>query len=146
MTLYVLDTDHLSLFDRNHPFVVANVLAAEERSSDKLSTTVISFEEQLRGRLAQVRRSATNAQLLVSAYRRLVRTFDLFDGLELLEYSADADTYFRSLRRSGVRVGTQDLRIASIVVTYGGVLLTRNRQDFERVPELEFQDWSIELS
>ncbi|MEL7224717.1 MAG: type II toxin-antitoxin system VapC family toxin [Cyanobacteria bacterium J06576_12] len=58
----------------------------------------------------------------------------------ILDYNAVADGYFREFRKAGVRVGTQDLRIASIVLAHGGVLLTRNRRDFEKVAGLSFQD------
>ncbi|NJN13673.1 MAG: type II toxin-antitoxin system VapC family toxin, partial [Richelia sp. RM2_1_2] len=39
--------------------------------------------------------------------------------------------------------GTQDLRISSIVLSCDGILLTRNLQDFEKVPGLKIQNWSI---
>lgn len=144
MTLYVLDTDHLSLLDRNHPLVVSRVFAVEERSSDELFTTVVSLEEQMRGRLAQVRKLAIDAQKLVLAYKRLATTFELFDGLDILDYDAEADNRFREFRRAGVRIGTQDLRIASITLSNSGTLVTRNRRDFEQVKGLLLQDWSVE--
>ena len=50
MTIYVLDTDHLSLYGRNHPTVIAKLSAAKAQ----LTTTAINVEEQLRGRLAQI--------------------------------------------------------------------------------------------
>ncbi|WP_009632838.1 type II toxin-antitoxin system VapC family toxin [Synechocystis sp. PCC 7509] len=50
MNLYVLDTDHLSLYGRNHPQIIALMRA----NSEPLATTAINVEEQLRGRLAQV--------------------------------------------------------------------------------------------
>lgn len=146
MTLYILDTDHLSLFDRNHPFVVERLLSVEENPQNRLSTTVVTFEEQIRGRLAQVRKSAPNSESLVFAYKRLAKTFDLFQDLELIDYSIDADARFRQLRKAGIRIGTQDLRIASIALSNNGVLLTRNRQDFEKVLGLVFQDWSVKRS
>jgi tRNA(fMet)-specific endonuclease VapC len=47
------------------------------------------------------------------------------------------------MKMQRIRIGTQDLRIASVALTYSGILLTRNLRDFERVPELTIQDWSI---
>jgi tRNA(fMet)-specific endonuclease VapC len=55
MTIYVLDTDHLSLYGRNHPVVIARLLDAKIQ----LITTIINVEEQLRGRLAQVAEAKT---------------------------------------------------------------------------------------
>ncbi|MEM9948884.1 MAG: type II toxin-antitoxin system VapC family toxin [Cyanobacteria bacterium P01_D01_bin.36] len=140
MTLYVMDTDHLSLFDRNHPVVVSRVLTSRQTVSEKLSTTVVSLEEQVKGRLAQISKAATNPEHLILAYQRLSTALNVFDGLMILDYNAVADGYFREFRKAGVRVGTQDLRIASIVLAHGGVLLTRNRRDFEKVAGLSFQD------
>lgn len=48
MSLYVLDTDHLSLYGRNHPQVIAQLQANLER----VATTAINVEEQVKGRLA----------------------------------------------------------------------------------------------
>ncbi len=40
-------------------------------------------------------------------------------------------------------IGTQDLRIAAITLAVGGILLTRNSRDFEQIPNLSWQDWTI---
>ena len=50
--MFILDTDHLSLFQRRDPHVTARVLAT---SALELATTVITVEEQVRGRLERVR-------------------------------------------------------------------------------------------
>ncbi|GAA6617296.1 hypothetical protein [Scytonema sp. NUACC26] len=50
MTIYILDTDHLSLYARNHPILIPKLLVAKIQ----LTTTAINVEEQLKGRLAQV--------------------------------------------------------------------------------------------
>jgi tRNA(fMet)-specific endonuclease VapC len=53
-----------------------------------------------------------------------------------------AQALFAELRRS-VRIGSQDLKIASIVIANKGILVTRNRKDFEQVPGLTFEDWTL---
>lgn len=141
MTCYVLDTDHLSLYQRAHPLVSARIFQIRQQSLDRLTTTVVSMEEQYAGRLAQIRKAAT-PQNLISAYTKLKLTSVLFSELNVLEYTLEADHYFRSFRQAGIRIGTQDLRIASIVLAHNGILLSRNLRDFEKVPGLSIQDWS----
>lgn len=144
MTLYVMDTDHLSLYERGHPTIRNRILAIRQNAFDHLVVTVISVEEQCAGRLAQIRK-ATTPQTLTSAYERLKATFVLFSDLEVLDYDIRADDHFRASRKAGLRIGTQDLRIAAIALIHNGILLTRNLQDFEKVPGLAVQDWSIEV-
>lgn len=143
MTLYVMDTDHLSLFQRSHSRVVSRVVEARKRTFDDLSTTVVSLQEQFEGRLAQIH-SARDSKKLELAYKQLKGSFALFADLNVLDYDAVVDTYFREFRKAGIRIGTQDLRIASIVLSNEGILLTRNLRDFEKVPGLTIQDWSLE--
>jgi tRNA(fMet)-specific endonuclease VapC len=58
MTLYVLDTDLLSLYQRNHPQVCARIRLARQNGLI-LKTTVVTVEEQYGGRLAQIRKAQT---------------------------------------------------------------------------------------
>ena len=46
MSLYVLDTDTLTLYRRGHPLVVQKML---QQSLNTLATTAITVEEQLTG-------------------------------------------------------------------------------------------------
>ena len=48
--MFILDTDHVSLFQRNDPHVSARVLATPPL---ELATTVVTVEEQLSGWYAQ---------------------------------------------------------------------------------------------
>jgi len=135
MNLYILDTDHLSLYERNHPTVRERIVSIRRNSSVTLAITIISTEEQVAGRLAQVRKAAT-PQALIGAYQNLRQTLILFSDFQVLDYELNADEAFRKFRRDGIRIGTLDLRIASITLTHNGVLLTRNLKDFEQVPGL----------
>jgi tRNA(fMet)-specific endonuclease VapC len=142
MTLYVMDTDHLSLYERGNLKIRNQMLAVRQNSVDRLVITVTSVAEQFVGRLSQVHKAKT-PQSLISAYIKLKATFILLSDLEVLDYDSRADDCFRELRKAGIRIGTQDLRIASIVLIHDGVLLTRNLRDFQQVPGLMTQDWSI---
>ena len=50
---------------------------------------------------------------------------------------------FERLRHEGIRIGTQDLRIASIALNRDAILITRNARDFNLVPTLRILDWSV---
>lgn len=139
MSLYVLDTDHASLFQRRHVSVVRRVLAIPD--SD-LATTVVSAEEQLRGWLSVIHRASGDR--LITAYARLHDTLSYFNTIQLLDFDSVALARYEELRRQQLRIGTKDLRIAAITLSSGGVLVTRNVRDFSRVRELALEDWSTE--
>jgi tRNA(fMet)-specific endonuclease VapC len=40
-----------------------------------------------------------------------------------------------------IRIGTMDLKIASICLAHDALLLSRNRVDFEKVPGLRVENW-----
>jgi tRNA(fMet)-specific endonuclease VapC len=46
------------------------------------------------------------------------------------------------LKTMRLNIDGMDLKIAAIVLAAGGVLVTRNRQDFQRVPDLVLQNWA----
>jgi tRNA(fMet)-specific endonuclease VapC len=137
--MFILDTDHISLFQRRDPHVTARVLATPAL---ELATTVITVEEQVRGRLGQVRRARSDTEV-VSAYRSLLATFLYFRTITILDFDEPAQTLFQRLRAQRIRIGTLDLRIAAIVLSREATLVTRNRQDFAGIPALNIEDWSV---
>ena len=137
--MFILDTDHISLFQRHDPHVTARVLATPAL---ELATTVITVEEQLRGRLDQVRRARSDAEV-VRAYHSLLATFFYFRTITVIGFDEQAQTLFTRLRAQRMRIGTLDLRIAAIALSRDATLVTRNRQDFAGIPSLNIEDWSL---
>ncbi|NCC37428.1 MAG: hypothetical protein EOM24_36265, partial [Chloroflexia bacterium] len=76
-------------------------------------------------------------------YERLRETIAFFATVRILPYDAAAVIQFEAFRRQGMRIGTQDLRIASICLTQQATLATRNQRDFGLVPGLSSEDWSL---
>ena len=86
MSLYVLDTDHLTLLRRGHATVVARVAATPV--SD-MAITIVSVEEQLRGWFTQVRKSR-DADGLARAYQGLSDVVDMAKTVRVLPFSRAA--------------------------------------------------------
>lgn len=91
--------------------------------------------------MAAVDQAAEGPDLLL-AYDRLLATVRYFAHVNVLPFSPAAAMTLQQLRQQRIRIGTQDLRIAAIVLTAGGTLVTSNRRDFEKVPGLRVEDWS----
>ncbi len=137
---YVLDTDTVSAHQRDHPRVLARVAVS---NPDTVGTTVVTLYEQLRGRMAVVAR-ARDDQTVQAAYQWLQRSHQYFCNVIVLPFDAAATANYRSLTDRRIRIGMQDLRIAAIALAYDAILVTGNRRDFERVPRLRIEDWTIE--
>jgi tRNA(fMet)-specific endonuclease VapC len=74
--LWILDTDCLTLFQTGDRYVKARVLGMPPA---QLATTIITTEEQLRGRLSVVRRAETQRKLS-GAYGSLRESVLFFNG------------------------------------------------------------------
>ncbi|TWU01430.1 type II toxin-antitoxin system VapC family toxin [Neorhodopirellula pilleata] len=78
----------------------------------------------------------------IEPYRRLAVLAKSFHSISVLDYDQAAAMEFQRLRGQNVRIGTMDLRIASIALANQMCVLTRNQADFERVPGLSLEDWT----
>jgi tRNA(fMet)-specific endonuclease VapC len=136
MSAYILDTDHVSLHQRRHPAVTRRLIR-----EPNAVTSIITVEEQLRGRLNVIRRVATPEEI-THAYENLLTTVRYFNGLVILPFNQEALRHYEQLRAQKIRVGTQDLRIAAIVLSVDGILITRNERDFAQVPGLVWENWA----
>jgi tRNA(fMet)-specific endonuclease VapC len=138
--MLVLDTDLLTLIQNRAPAAVR--LKQKIAESGKLPfVTIVTLEEQLRGRLAACSR-ATDPVRYSAAVRALRETFEDYRDRNLLDFDDRAAIEFKRLRTLKVRIGTMDLRIASIVLVHDATLITMNQRDYEKVPGLRAEDWT----
>lgn len=56
------------------------------------------------------------------------------------------DSDHLAFRAQKIKVGTQDLRIVAIALSQNATVITRNKRDFERIPALNIEDWSLPTS
>jgi tRNA(fMet)-specific endonuclease VapC len=139
MSLWILDTDHISLWQTDHPVIRQKLAQIDPKD---FAVTVVSFEEQMRGRLNEINRAGSDAAL-VAGYRHLQVTEQFFGALNVLAFSDEAQALFQQMRKQRVRIGTRDLRISAIALSVGGIIVTRNQRDFRQVPGLQLEDWTV---
>jgi tRNA(fMet)-specific endonuclease VapC len=103
----------------------AERLAALSLSYDLATTTVSVFE------IVRAARSERDEQ----------RFFELIADFEVWPFDRTAamaaSIAWRETRAAGTPVDTGDLLIAGIALAHEAALITRNRRDFERIPDLE---------
>src|SRR6266849_6594700 len=126
MSLFILDTDHLTLLQHDHPSVKARVLAANARD---VAITLITIEEQLSGWYTKIRQ-AKKPKEIDTAYAGFFQSYETTRRLRVLPFSATAVDRYLLLRKAHPRSGKMDLAIAAIALEEKAVLVTRNHQDF----------------
>ncbi len=140
MSTYILDTDIVGFVQQAHPTVLQHLRALS--SADVVATTIITMEEDIGGWLPACRR-ARDGTARMQAYARLQKALRFYQRIAWLPFTDTAATLFDQLRGQKLRLGTNDLCIAAIALSVGGVLVTRNSKDFRRIPGLVMEDWTI---
>ena len=139
----ILDTNVLSILQAGRTSIrdrIENRLLHEPNSL--VFATIVSFQEQTRGWLALLNHSKSDSQLLL-AYSELQKLLENYRKLQVLPFDGLSLTTFQKLRRQHVRIGTRDLRIASMALVRGAKVITQNVRDFEQVPGLLVEDWTV---
>ncbi len=140
--MIILDTDCLSLLERQTGTAYLRLQSKlDEFPSDEITTTIITFEEQMRGWMSYLNRMRSIDEQ-VFAYETLKQYFDYFKTLTIIEFDKNAVEIYKNLKSSKIRVSTMDLKIASIAISRNAILVSRNLKDFEAVPNLVVNDWT----
>jgi tRNA(fMet)-specific endonuclease VapC len=139
--MIILDTDHLSEYLRGDSNRGARLRGRIEASTDRpVFTPIITVEEQLRGRLAVIRNRKSGIDE-VPAYEHLAQLIESYAKWTILPFDEASALLFDQLESQKIRIGSMDLRIASIVLIRGATLLSANLRDFRQVPGLQVEDW-----
>ncbi len=142
--MIVLDTDHMSLLEwKDSPDAKRLDARLQHVPPHEMWTTIISYEEQVRGWTAAIAK-ATSVKEQVDKYRRLHRLLTLYCSFQILEFDEKAAVEYQRLRKQYKRLASMDLKIAAIVIARKGKLLSRNTRDFTPISELTVEDWTRE--
>lgn len=140
--MIILDTGSLSIFDREK-YLETSVLRKKliQFPPEDIFTTIITFEEQMRGWMSYLAKCKTIEQQIF-AYERLNQFLENYRKIQIVKFDEKSAKVFQQLKSNKIRIGTMDLKIASIAIANEAILVSRNLKDFEKVPDLTVQDWA----
>jgi len=138
MSLFVLDTDVLTLLQERHVVVLERVKSCPP---EDLAITIISVEEQLSGWYRRLR-TAKEPEELARVYGRLTTAVQSLSRVRILSFTEQAIHRYEELRKLKLNVRKMDLRIAAIVLEERGTIVSRNVRAFRAIPVLTVEDWS----
>jgi len=133
MLKYMLDTNICIFTIKNRP---PKVRDAFNRHHDQLCMSSVSLMELIYG-----------AEKSSSPERNLAVVEGFAARLELLPYDETAAGHTGQLRaelaRNGTPIGPYDQLIAGHARSRGLIMVTNNRREFDRVPGLRVEDWTV---
>ena len=139
--MILLDSDHISVLGYLDDPRCTGLVERLDRSNElAIATTIITFEEQVRGWIAEIHRQR-DMHRQVAYYERLLKMVDFFKRWKIVPFDSSAADQFLRFRKERIRIGTQDLKIASIAVVTDSLLLSANLRDFRKVPGLRVENW-----
>ncbi|MGO8899041.1 MAG: type II toxin-antitoxin system VapC family toxin [Isosphaeraceae bacterium] len=136
MSLFVLDTDLLTLYYRGDPIVVRSV---DARPATDLAISALTVDEQLTGWYT-LTRQARRTEEIARAYAHLGDAVVRLARWRILPYTESAIARVAQLKVLRLNVRLLDLRIAAIPLETGAVVVALNQRDFGRVPGLVVED------
>lgn len=137
--MLILDSDHMSLLEWGGEESAPLRERLADSHSHEVVTTIITYEEQIRGWMAYISRARSLSQQ-IEGYRRLRNQLENYRQIPVLDFDERAGEVYQSLKR--IRIGSMDRKIASISIAHNATLLTRNARDFSQVPNLRMEDWT----
>jgi tRNA(fMet)-specific endonuclease VapC len=141
--IVILDTDIFTLCELpdSPEYRIVHSRVLELSSTDRLVTTIVTYEGQTRGWLAYAAKSRATPHF-IKAYDRLKRHLRNYVHFDVLDFDGMAGRHFDELQRQKIRIGASDLKIAAIALSQNALLISRNRKDFDKVPGLRVEDWT----
>ncbi|WP_414543792.1 type II toxin-antitoxin system VapC family toxin [Nostoc sp. CCY0012] len=142
MSLWILDTDHASLFLAGNKSIITQV----EKHSYNVAITIITVQELFNGWTGRLN-DPGQASNLTKLYTKLWQTTEFIKVITVLNFDFRAENYYQILRQNSKSLAKKkiekDLRIASIALTHNAIVATRNYQDFSQIPDLKIVNWLV---
>lgn len=132
MNQVLIDTDTLSFFFRGNENVV-NKLQEYLTYYDKINISIISYYEILSG-------------LRFRDSKKILKSFiDFTEQCSILPLTKESteisSDIYANLRKQGNPINDMDLLIAGIAVSNEMILVTHNSKHFNRIENLDIEDW-----
>lgn len=141
MTIWILDTDHVSHLLQGNKVVSSRV----NRILPNLAITVVTVQEIFNGWIVKIN-SASPSPELVKIYTKLWTNLEFFKQVRILNFDTDAYNCYDHLLKENKQLNKKrlqkDLRIAAIAISVNAVMVTRNKRDFSLIPGLVIEDWT----
>lgn len=137
--MHILDTDTLTHLYAGHPNVIENLKRLDDAD---IRITIINKIELLRGRSEFLIKASDGKQLL-RAQTLFDRTEELLSQIPVLSINENSALKFDLLRKIKKlkKIGRKDILIASVALSHGAVLVTRNIRHFNQIPGLLVINW-----
>ena len=133
MLRYLLDTNIVIYVIKRRPLQALEIF---NRNAGRMAISAITLAELQHG-----------AEKSSNPAANLAVVEDLCSRLEVLSYGAKAAQHYGAIRaaleKQGQMIGVNDLHIAAHARSEGLTLVSNNLREFERVPGLQFENWTI---
>ena len=132
---YLLDTNHWSYLQRNHPNVLTHIQDLSDNTT--IYMPVVAQAELLVG--VELALDDSHKQKLRDLYEQVATEYTEIAYIN----SQVAEKYasiFTSLKRKGRPIETNDIWIAAIALEYDMILVT-NDEHFQYIDGLKIEDW-----
>jgi tRNA(fMet)-specific endonuclease VapC len=111
-------------------------------AADDLAICVITITEQLTGwqtALSKNKDEAHAEQLSI----RMAQTIESLASWTVLHYPIAAMHRYADLKRQKLNVQANDLKIGAIALAFNAIVVTRNKQDFQRILGIQLENWAL---
>jgi tRNA(fMet)-specific endonuclease VapC len=141
---YLIDTDHLSVLQRQTGVAYQNLLARISGCAlSDFAISIVTVHEQFLGIHTYINQAKRLKDLIVG-YEMFSDSLKDYLAFDVLEFDDEALQCFDALSRQKKQLAVMDARIASTAQSRGLIVLTRNSRDFAKVPGLKFEDWTMD--
>jgi tRNA(fMet)-specific endonuclease VapC len=142
MALFILDSDHVSLLLEGNSLIHRKAKSMEPH----VGTNIVTVQEVFNGWVSQINARAA-VENPVPLYMKLWNALEYFKEVPIAKFDDAAHAVFKQLLDENPQLRKnrlqKDMRIAAIALSLGATVVTRNRKDFELVPGLAIEDWTV---